>query len=666
MVRSDGYNTWLSYSSVPEDKAQRYRKFFLSTCIIVPDKTVNDNEYKKCVHIEQEIVLCMKAMGCNPAISLCSRKDDSVINAACVFSIYEDDMPPSLSLQRKELTKEGFSIVSDKSKMFVYAKSYTGLLYAAFWLTRKIQTGDSLDTISICENPSLKYRILNHWDNLDGSIERGYAGKSLWKWASLPDTLDSRYEDYARMMCSIGINGSVLNNVNTQPEILSYDYIQKVSALASVFRSWGIKTYLSVNFGSPVSLGKLKTADPLDSEVIAWWKAKVDEIYKQIPDFGGFLIKADSEGQPGPFAYGRNHAEGANMIASILEKHGGILIWRAFVYGHGETDRAKKAYADFKPLDGKFSSNVAIQVKNGAIDFQPREPVHPMFGGMMNTNIFMEFQIAQEYLGQGNHLVYLAPMWKEILEFDTATRKENSKVKQCITGIAAVSNTGDNRDWCGSLFHPANLYAYGRLAWNYDLSPEEIAREWTLCTWGHNEKIFKIVTSILMNSWEACVNYMTPLCLHHIMKYHHHYGPDPACDEGQREDWKPRYYHRADKQGLGFDRTRKGSCAVDQYAAPVADMFNSLQTCPEKYLLWFHHVPWDYVLSSGRTLKDELVFLYNKGVSQAEQLLSWWKNTESLLDKEHYEAVLNKLVIQVSDAHEWRDVCLQYFLSFTE
>jgi len=689
MIRPDGYDTWLSYSSVNSQGVKNYRAFFSSCYIIAPGCTpdgfpVNninnfntsnlntqsinksfETDIEKCKNIHKELSACFNSAGISSCITMCSCKT-SIPDDASVFTIYPEAIPVSFSEIDKDLGDEGFSIISNNSRICVYAKTYTGLLYAAFKIIRMIQMNEGLEDLLIKENPSLPNRILNHWDNLDGSIERGYAGESLWKWDELPGLIDDRYTDYARMLCSIGINGSVLNNVNTQPEILSSEYISKIAALASVFRPWGIKTYVSVNFGSPMSVGGLKTADPLNSSVMAWWEEKVSEIYGLIPDFGGFLIKADSEGQPGPYAYGRTHAEGANMIAKILSKFNGILVWRAFVYGHGETDRAKKAYADFKPLDGKFLPNVNIQVKNGPIDFQPREPVHPMFGGMEHTNIFMEFQIAQEYLGQGNHLVYLAPMWKEIFEFDTKMKRDKSQVKYTIAGIAAVSNTGNNKDWCGSLFHTANLYAYGRLAWNYELSSEEIAREWTLCTWGSDKTLYEIVMFILMNSWEACVNYMTPLCLHHIMKYHHHYGPDPACDEGEREDWKPRYYHRADSQGLGFDRTRKGSSAVDQYAKPVADMFNDISTCPEKYLLWFHHVPWTYILSSGRTLKDELAFVYNRGVSQAEALLSVWEKAEPLVSDEHFKKVLHKLEIQVKDAYEWRDVCLNYFLSFTE
>ncbi|MBO4705599.1 MAG: alpha-glucuronidase [Spirochaetaceae bacterium] len=570
---------------------------------------------------------------------------------------------------------DGYSIHTIQDSILITGLTEKGILYGSFYFLRLLQTGKSIENLSIVSSPSVKWRILNHWDNLDGSVERGYAGKSLWKWRELPKLIDSRYKDYARACASIGINGAVLNNVNTQVYILSQEYIEKAAAIASVFRHFGIRIFLSVNFSSPALLGGLGTADPFDKSVIRWWKEKTAEIYSVIPDFGGFLVKADSEGQPGPYVYGRDHADGANMLGSVLEPYGGIVIWRAFVYGQGETDRAKKAYSDFKPLDGKFLSNVCVQVKNGPIDFQPREPIHPLFGGMDKTNIFMELQITQEYLGQGNHLVFLAPMWKEILDFDTFAKGKGSTVgsflaakadDKRLTGIAGVSNIGSDKNWCASLFHPANWYAFGRLCWDYTLTAEEIAEEWAVCTWGANQKVLEAVKYILMNSWQACLDYMTPLCLHHIMRYNHHYGPDPACDEGSREDWKPRYYHRADSAGLGFDRTRNGTDAVDQYHKPVADMFNDIKKCPEKYLLWFHHVPWDYKLSSGRSLKDELSFVYEKGVKEAEMLRDKWLEIKPEIDKKRFESVLDKLNIQYEDAKEWRDVCLDYFLKFAE
>jgi alpha-glucuronidase len=569
---------------------------------------------------------------------------------------------------------EGFSITNQDGAVSISSQTGAGVLYGVFSLLRLLNTGT--DFTQVNDAPKVSWRILNHWDNLDRSVERGYAGKSLWKWDELPH-IDQRYRDYARLAASVGINGSVVNNVNANAVSLTPEYLVKTAALANVFRDYNIRVFLSVNFAAPISLGRLSTADPLYPAVQSWWNNKAAEIYALIPDFGGFVVKADSEGQPGPYAYERTHADGVNMLADSLSPYGGVVIWRAFVYGHGETDRAKKAFADFTPLDGTFKNNSAIQVKNGPIDFQPREPVHPLFGAMKQTSLFMEFQITQEYLGQGNHIVFLAPMWKEILQFGIRPREKAStrqsldpvgKVleEQRLSGIAGVSNIGDNDDWCGSLFHSANLFAFGRLSWDWTLDCADIAREWSALTWGTDPLVIEAVGKILAHSWNACVDYMTPLGLHHIMRYNHHYGPDPGCAQGQREDWKPPYYHRADALGLGFDRTRNGSDAVDQYAQPIADLFNDIKTCPEEYLLWFHHVPWDHVLSSGRTLKDELVFRYHRGVEEAEQLRLWWEQVKGRVPPDRYKAVLDKLNIQVADAREWETVCVEYFMSFTK
>ncbi len=541
---------------------------------------------------------------------------------------------------------DGYYICNWNKKTVITSSTDRGVLYGCFTYLRKLQTGEFRAKSEIRTSPRCAYRMLDHWDNLDSSIERGYAGKSLWKWDELPQKIDPRYTDYARLCASIGLNASVLNNVNTQIEFLTAPYLQKVEAIAQVFRCYGIRVFLSVNFASPILLGKLDTADPESAEVQRWWKEKVDEVYSYIPDFGGFLIKADSEGQAGPYAYGRNHAQGANMLAQALAPHGGIVIWRAFVYGQGESDRAKKAYADFKPLDGSFLPNAAVQVKNGPIDFQPREPPHPLFGAMDSTSLFMEFQITQEYLGQGNHLVYLAPMWKEVLEFDVNGGKgDRLSVGQIVcgegrkkgtaplTGIAGVANTGDRSDWCGSPFHSANWYAFGRLAWDWTLDPHDIALEWTRCIWGRDPAVEAAVMYILENSWQACLDYMVPLGLHHIMKFAHHYGPDPACVEGDRDDWKPPYYHRADREGLGFDRSRRGSDAVDQYRQAVAEQLNSLESCPEKYLLWFHHVPWNYRLQDGKSLRDELEESYGRGVEEAKQLKNAWLEVKGQVEK---------------------------------
>lgn len=632
MKTEDGYDLWLRYEPVASEHTPAYEKLLRRI-------TLSCGEAGDAGTIRSALAELSRALP-----QLLGRD----VPAEC--KALSPEMAPAMP-------PEGFWIHSrPEGEILIEAPHGTGILYGVFAFLRILQTGGSIANLSVADAPRMKRRMFNHWDNLDGSVERGYAGKSLWKWDELPEIVDGRYADYCRAAASVGINGSVLNNVNTQPEILSAEYLKKAAALADVFRNYGITVYLSVNFGSPRVLGGLPTADPCDPAVARWWNDKAAEIYALIPDFGGFLVKADSEGQPGPYAYGRTHADGANMLADALAPFGGVVIWRAFVYGQGETDRAKKAYADFKPLDGAFRPNALLQVKNGAIDFQPREPVHPLFGAMPRTKLCMEFQVTQEYLGQGNHLVFLAPLWKEVLDFENTA--------PALAGIAGVTNIGNNRDWCGSLFHPANWYAFGRLCWDYTLTSEEIAREWALMTWGDDPQVLEGTLHILLHSWDACVDYMTPLGLHHIMKYNHHYGPDPGCQEGLRDDWKPPYYHRADANGLGFDRTRTGSDAVDQYAGSVAERFNNLAACPEKYLLWFHHVPWEYHLSSGRTLKDELAFRYDRGVQEAEQLRAWWSALEGRVDAPRFKAVRDKLDIQVMDAKEWRDVCVPYFLGF--
>ncbi|MDR0411598.1 MAG: alpha-glucuronidase [Treponema sp.] len=575
-------------------------------------------------------------------------------------------------------TGEGFSIRNRNGVFTISSQTGGGVLYGVFAFLRLLHIGKINEGfVGLDDSPKISRRMLNHWDNLDGSIERGYAGGSLWKWDRLPK-VDRRYIDYARLAASVGINGTVLNNVNADAAFLSHTYLEKTAILADMFRAYNIQVFLSANFAAPVNSGGLPTADPLHNAVRAWWRDKAAEIYALIPDFGGFLVKADSEGQPGPYLYGRTHVDGANMLADFLAPYGGIVIWRAFVYGHGESDRAKKAYADFKPLDGQFRDNAAVQVKNGPIDFQPREPVHPLFGAMEKTGLFLELQITQEYLGQGKHIVFLGPMWKEILNFGIRDPHGEMQASQLsdpvgkvleekkLAGIAGVSNTGDNDDWCGSLFHSANLFSFGRLSWDWTLSCTDIAREWAVLTWGRDLSVVDAVVNILTHSWDACVDYMTPLGLHHIMRYENHDGPDPGCEQGERADWKPPYYHCADAKGLGFDRTRKGSNAVDQYARSLADLFDNIETCPEKYLLWFHHVPWDHVLGSRRTLKDELTFRYHRGVESAKQLRTWWKQVEGRVPHDSYQSVLNKLDVQVAEAHEWEAVCVAYFMNFTK
>lgn len=558
----------------------------------------------------------------------------------------------------RRLGKEGYMIHASGGKTVLEATTEQGLLYATYHLLRLQAEGADCTHLDIQEKPAFDVRILNHWDNLDGTIERGYAGRSLWKWEELSDSVSARYREYARANASVGINGTVLNNVNASPEILSKEYLEKVRKLADIFRPYGIKVYLSVNFASPIQLGGLSTADPLNSEVSRWWKNKVHEIYDLIPDFGGFLVKANSEGQPGPCDYGRTHAEGANMLAEALKPYGGIVMWRAFVYSPSDADRAKQAYLEFQPLDGRFWDNVIVQVKNGPIDFQPREPYSPLFGAMPHTPLMVEFQITQEYLGHSNHLAYLATMWKEFYQYVQPSS---------LTGVAGVVNVGDNVNWCGHDFAQANWYAYGRLAWNPSLSSAEIAREWLAQTFTTDRRFVEPMTQVMMDSREAVVDYMMPLGLHHIFAWGHHYGPEPWCEvPGARADWLPSYYHQADKNGLGFDRSHSGSNAVSQYPDSLARVFDSLKQCPEEYLLWFHHVDWNYTLRSGRSLWDELCDKYQAGVDKVREFQKVWKDMRPYVDEERYQAVAERLKIQAHDAVWWKDACLEYFRTFSK
>lgn len=555
------------------------------------------------------------------------------------------------------LGDEGYTIRSAGNDIILESSAEKGLLYAAYHLLRLQAEGNDCKNLNISESPLYEYRILNHWDNIDGTVERGYAGKSLWKWEELPTVISPAYEKYARANASVGINGTVLNNVNASVEILSDKYLAKVKALSDIFRPYGIKVYLSVNFASPMKLGGLDTADPMDEKVAEWWKRKVHEIYSLIPDFGGFLVKANSEGQPGPCDYGRTHAQGANMLASALKPYGGIVMWRAFVYSPTDDDRAKQAYLEFKPLDGKFLDNVIVQVKNGPIDFQPREPYSPLFGSMPHTPLMVEFQITQEYLGHSNHLTYLAPMWKEFYEYVSP---------YSIKAVAGVANIGNDVNWCGHDFAQSNWYAFGRLAWNPELSSSQIAREWLVQTFTDESEFLNPVEEMMLESREAVVDYMMPLGLHHIFAWSHHYGPEPWCEiPGARADWLPSYYHCADREGIGFDRTTTGSDAVSQYPDSLAAVFNSLSSCPEEFLLWFHHVSWDYKLKSDNTLWDELCYKYQTGVDKAQEFCEVWNQMSDYVDSERYQAIANRLKIQADDAVWWKDACLEYFRTFS-
>ncbi|ATI79165.1 alpha-glucuronidase family glycosyl hydrolase [Sphingobium yanoikuyae] len=575
------------------------------------------------------------------------------------------------------LGPDGYAIrtmtVAGKPVTVIAGATDVGVLHGAYAWLRLARTGAALDRIDMRSAPRIGLRLLNHWDNLDGTVERGYAGQSIWDWWRLPDYKGPRYTDYARANASLGINGTVLNNVNAKSDSLTAAYIAKAAALADLFRPYGIKVYLSVKWTAPMELDGLKSADPLDPAVAAWWKAKADEIYKAIPDFGGFLVKANSEGQPGPQDYKRTHADGANMLAAAVKPHGGIVMWRAFVYAHDNPDdRAKQAYSDFKPLDGQFADNVIVQVKNGAIDFQPREPFHPLFGAMPKTPLMMEFQITKEYLGQSTHLTYLGTLFEETLKSDTLAKGKGSTVAKVIdgsleghklTGIAGVANIGVDRDWSGSIFNQADWYAFGRMAWDTDLTAEAVAREWAAQTFYPDPRVVAPIVAMMMGSREAAVDYMTPLGLAHIMGTGHHYGPAPWVSELARPEWNPVYYHKADKQGIGFDRTRTGSNATGQYAPALAKLLDNPKTTPERELLWFHHLPWDYRLQSGETLWDGLIHHYDRGVETVAAMQRDWAKLKPQVDAERFAQVETFLAIQHREAIWWRDACIAYFQS---
>ena len=566
----------------------------------------------------------------------------------------------------------GYVTLGNRRTLLVTANTDRGVLYGSFALLRHLQTGGSLDRIDLTSSPRVKLRVLNHWDNLDGVVERGYAGASLWDWWTLPDFHDPRYTDYARANASIGINGTVLNNVNAKVDSLTAPYIAKAAALADVFRPYGIKVYLSARFSAPIELGGLKTADPLDPQVVAWWKAKTDEIYRSIPDFGGFLVKANSEGQPGPRDYHRSHADGATMLAAAVAPHGGIVMWRAFVYAETDPeDRAKQAYTEFKPLDGTFAPNVIVQVKNGAIDFQPREPFHPLFGAMPKTPLMIEFQITKEYLGFATHLAYLGPMFAETLGSETmrkpgetvATVVDGAAEAHTLTGMAGVANIGRDRDWAGSTFNQANWYAFGRMAWDPTLGAAPVAREWAAMTFAPSPKIVDPVVTMMMGSREAVVDYMTPLGLAHVMATGHHYGPGPWVANLKRPEWNPVYYHRADKAGIGFDRTKTGSNAIAQYSPALARQLADPATTPERELLWFHHVAWDRRMASGRTLWAELVGDYDQGVGYIASMRRQWDAVKPSIDSARWAKTATYLAVQQREAQWWRDASLAYWMS---
>ncbi|HEX5664253.1 MAG TPA: alpha-glucuronidase family glycosyl hydrolase [Xanthomonadaceae bacterium] len=660
----DGYELWLRYRPVESAHSGEYRGAALQlvAAATTPTQIVTRAELRR---------------GLRGLLGAAVPLSDVVTSngALIVGTPASSPLVGKLELDTDQLGGDGYlirSVVVDGHRATVIAANDDlGALYGTFHFLRLLQTRQSLDRIDVRVVPRIKLRVLNHWDNLDGHVERGYAGASIWDWHKLPDWVDPRYTDYARANASLGINGTVLNNVNSNALSLTPMYLEKAAALANVLRPYGIRVYLSARFSAPKEIGGLKTADPLDPAVRRWWKDKVDEIYKTIPDFGGFLVKANSEGQPGPQDYGRSHADGANMLADALAPHGGVVMWRAFVYSSEQPDdRAKQAYTEFVPLDGKFRDNVIVQVKNGAIDFQPREPFHPLFGAMPKTPLMMEFQITKEYLGFATHLAYLGTLYQETLQSDTMAQGQGSTVARVIdgslhghkvTGMAGVANIGTDRNWSGSHFDQANWYAYGRLAWDPSQSSREIARDWVRMTFSNDQPFVDSVVDMMMGSREAVVDYMTPLGLHHLMGRDHHYGPGPWVAGGPRADWTSVYYHRADRNGIGFDRSATGSNAVAQYAPPLADSFGDVKRVPEQFLLWFHHLPWDYRTRSGRPLWDELVHRYTRGVNEVKKMRATWDGLRDHVDAERHAQVAAFLAIQQKEAQWWRDASIAYF-----
>jgi len=695
----DGYTLWLRYNKVDDQVLlQQYRSKINSIQFTGNSLTL--------AVAKKEMLNGLEGLLAIPIADKKTISDRSIVTGTPLTSTF---IRSFLSEGNFNLGKEGFVISTKKTDqkniIIIAANSDVGVLYGVFQLLRLLQTHQSIEKLSIVSIPKIQNRVLDHWDNLNRTVERGYAGASIWNWHLLPGYIDKRYIDYARANASIGINGTVLTNVNANAMVLTKPYLEKVAALANVFRPYGIKVYLTARFSAPMEIGGLKTADPLDAEVQNWWKQKCDEIYSYIPDFGGFVIKANSEGQPGPQNYGRTHADGANMFADALAPHHGIVMWRAFVYdarvqkstenfGEGKadpnapsiasSDRAKQAYDEFKPLDGKFRKNVLVQVKNGPVDFQPREPFSPLFGAMQHTPLIIEFQLTQEYLGQATTLVYEAPLFKECLDADsyskarlndTVGQGKGSTVAKVIDGslenypataIAGVANIGNERNWTGHPFGQANWYAFGRLAWDHELSSEQIAEEWLRQTFSNDQHFVIGTKKIMMMSRETMVNYMTPLGLHHIMGTGFHYGPAPWVDNAGRADWNPVYYHRADSAGIGFDRTVTGSNAISQYAEEVRKQWEDVKTCDEKYLLWFHHVSWNYKMKSGRTLWNELCYKYYSGVDSVRWMQHTWNGLKKYIDEERFEQVKMLLAIQEKEAVWWRNACLLYFQTYSK
>ncbi len=664
----DGYGLWMRYQPIAATVAADYRRQLAE--VVAPDRTPMQRATR------DELARSLPGLlGTAPPMRTAISTDHALVLGTPQSSA----LVAAFGNEVATLGDEGFLIrrvrIEGRDVLLVAARRDVGVLYGTFHLLRLLQRGMPLQGLDVRESPRLALRVLDHWDNLDRYVERGYAGSSLWDWQTLPQWRDPRYTDYARANASLGINGTVLNNVNASALSLSPAYLAKAAALADLFRPYGIRVYLSARFSAPIELGGLATADPLDPGVRRWWRDKVDEIHARIPDFGGFLVKANSEGQPGPQDYGRSHADGANLLADALAPYNGVVMWRAFVYSHEvPEDRAKQAYSEFVGLDGAFRPNVIVQVKNGPIDFQPREPFHPLFGAMPRTPLMMELQITKEYLGFATHLVYLGTLYEEVLQADTHARGEGSTVARVIdgsleghalTGIAGVANIGVDRTWSGSHFDQANWYAFGRLAWNPQQSARAIAEDWAALTFSPDPQVTGPIVRMMMDSREAAVDYMTPLGLHHLMARGHHYGPGPWVDGGPRADWTSVYYHRADSQGIGFDRSAGGSNAVGQYAPQVAEVYGDPERVPESLLLWFHHVPWDHRMRSGRTLWDELVGRYSRGVRQVRSMQDTWAGLRDRIDPQRHRHVTAFLQIQHDEAQWWRDASVAYFQSLS-
>lgn len=664
----DGYRLWLKYDALPKPQQKQYGRLIRSW------KMDGASDTHAVIRNELNAAL-------GPLFGRGIQEQQALKNhQLLVLSSLAQAKIYGLQDSVESLSIEGYFLASikyqGKSLTVVAAQSPVGALYGTFALLRMLQTDQDIATLSVSSDPKVNIRILNHWDDLDRHVERGYAGQSIWDWHKLPVYQHQRYHDYARANASIGINATVLNNVNADPLILTDAYLEKIAALADIFRPYGIKVFVSIKFSSPQLIGGLTTSDPLNEEVRQWWLNKTRQIYQRIPDFGGFLVKANSEGQPGPGDFGRSHAEGANMLADALAPHGGIVMWRAFVYANEKNEeRSKQAYSEFKPLDGQFHNNVLVQVKNGPIDFQPREPFSPLFGATPKTPMMMEFQITMEYLGFSSHWVYLGTLYEEVLKTDTFAKGQGSTVAKVVdgslfqnslSGMAGVANIGTDRNWTGHPILQANWFVFGRLAWDHELSAESIADDWIRMTLSKRQSTVATIKAMMMSSRETTVNYMTPLGLHHIMAEGHHYGPGPWVKDLGRDDWTSVYYHRASKDGIGFDRSSSGVNAVAQYAPPVRALYDSPKTIPQELLLWFHHLPWDYPLANGEILWDEMVRRYYQGAADVAHMASEWQTLKADIDPLLHQQVAMSLAIQTQEALWWRNACVLYFQQFSQ